>query len=77
MRVYVYCIRVNVSEIWNEVFKNGRSKICGRQPLQNLKRYGLLKHNNYYKVKIETNWFCKRFITPFGWLRIFISKEVF
>ena len=26
-----------------KVFKNGPSKICGRQPLKNLKRYGLLK----------------------------------
>ena len=29
--------------IWNKVFKNGPSKICGRQPLKNLKGYGLLK----------------------------------
>ena len=28
---------------WNKVFKNGSSKICGRQPLKNLKVYGLLK----------------------------------
>ena len=25
---------------WLKVFKNGRSKICGRQPLKNLKGYG-------------------------------------
>ena len=25
---------------WLKVFKNGRSKICGRQPLKNLKEYG-------------------------------------
>ena len=29
--------------IWNKVFKNGPSKICGRQPLKNLKGYGLPK----------------------------------
>ena len=29
--------------IWDKVFKNGPSKICGRQPLKNLKGYGLLK----------------------------------
>ena len=29
--------------IWDKVFKNGPSKICGRQPLKNLKVYGLLK----------------------------------
>ena len=28
--------------IWVKVFKNGPSKICGRQPLKNLKGYGLL-----------------------------------
>ena len=26
---------------WVKVFKNGPSKICGRQPLKNLKCYGL------------------------------------
>ena len=26
---------------WDKVFKNGPSQICGRQPLENLKRYGL------------------------------------
>ena len=30
--------------IWDKVFKNGPSEICGRQPLKNLKWYGLLKH---------------------------------
>ena len=29
--------------IWVKVFKNGPSKICGRQPLKNLKRCGLLR----------------------------------
>ena len=28
---------------WDKVFKNGPSKIYGRQPLKNLKRYGLPK----------------------------------
>ena len=28
---------------WVKVFKNEPSKICGRQPLKNLKGYGLLK----------------------------------
>ena len=27
---------------WEKVFKNGPSKICGRQPLKNLKEYALL-----------------------------------
>ena len=29
--------------IWDKVFKNGPSKICGRQPFKKLKGYGLLK----------------------------------
>ena len=28
--------------IWDKVFKNGPSKICGRQPLKKLKGYGRL-----------------------------------
>ena len=27
---------------WDKVFKNGPIKMCGRQPLKNVKRYGLL-----------------------------------
>ena len=29
--------------MWGKVFKNGPSKICGRQPSKNVKGYGLLK----------------------------------
>ena len=28
---------------WNKVFKNGPSKICGKQSLKNQKEYGLIK----------------------------------
>ena len=31
--------------LWVKIFKNGPSKICGRQPLKNLKWYGLPKQN--------------------------------
>ena len=31
------------SFIWGKVFKNGPTKICGRQPLKKLKEHGLLK----------------------------------
>ena len=31
-----------MKDIWDKVFKNGPNKICGRQPLQNFKQYGLL-----------------------------------
>ena len=34
----------DVNIISDKVFKNGPSKICGRQPLKNLKGYGLLSH---------------------------------
>ena len=37
--------------ILDKVFKNGPSKICGRQPLKNLKKYDLLKavfHKFYF-----------------------------
>ena len=33
--------------LFNKVFKNGPSKICRRQPLNNLKGYGLLKQTIY------------------------------
>ena len=29
--------------MWDKVFENGPSKICGRQILKNLKEYGVLK----------------------------------
>ena len=32
-----------MTNIWDKVFKNGPSEICGRQPLINLKCYGLHK----------------------------------
>ena len=28
---------------WDKIFMNGLGKICGRQPLNHLKGYGLLK----------------------------------
>ena len=28
-----------ISSIWDKVFKNEASKICGREPLKNLKEY--------------------------------------
>ena len=36
--------------IWDKVFKRGLSKFCGRQPLKNLKGYGLLKHFNTWQI---------------------------
>ena len=31
--------------IWIKIFDNGPCEVCGRQPLKNLKWYGLLKHS--------------------------------
>ena len=35
--------RYNLRFIWVKIFKSWSSKVCGRQLLNNLKRYGLLK----------------------------------
>ena len=37
------------SNKWNKVFKNGPSKICGRQPLKNLSGYGCLSKQYPFK----------------------------
>ena len=39
-----------LSIIWDKVFKNRPSKLCGRQPLKNLKGYGKLKQTIPFKV---------------------------
>ena len=36
--------------IWDKVFKNGPSKIYGKQPLKNLKRYGHLSRPYHFKI---------------------------
>ena len=47
LTAYYFCNKRSIIDIrlgskWDKVFKNGPSKICGRQPLKNLKWYGLL-----------------------------------
>ena len=37
----------NDSDIWDKVFKNGTSEICGRQPSKNLKGHVCL-NNPFY-----------------------------
>ena len=37
--------------LYENVFKNGPSKICGRQPFKNLKGYGLRKQN-FFKGRL-------------------------
>ena len=34
-------LNLNMNNIWDKVFKNAPSKICGREPLKNSKEYGL------------------------------------
>ena len=41
---------MKVSLIWDIVFKNGPSKIFRRQPLQNMKVYGLLKASKKWNM---------------------------
>ena len=50
-----------MNNIWFKVFKNGRSKIRGKQPLKNLKWYGLPKESS-------TNfaWSILEYLDPFG-----------
>ena len=38
-----------LSNIWHKVFKSGINQFCGRQPLKNLKEYGL-SHLSVYRV---------------------------
>ena len=45
--------KISPTNLRDKVFKNGPSEICGRQPLKNLKWYGLLKqtipHFKFFK----------------------------
>ena len=40
-------------EKWDKIFKNGPSKICGKQPLKNLKWYGLLHITSFLKAVFQ------------------------
>ena len=53
----LFCLNMKVSNIWDKVFKNRPSKICGRQPFKKLERYGLLKLE--YFVPFLPLTFCK------------------
>ena len=54
---------VTWNNIWGKVLKNGRSKICGKQPLKYLKGYGLLKQN--YSLKFFESSLPQIFLGPF------------
>ena len=50
-----FLILINI--ISDKVFKKGLSKICGRQSLKNLKKFGLLKQYNLFKQAIADELF--------------------
>ena len=43
----IYIVCEEFYHIWDKVFKNGPSEICGWQPLKKLKWYGLLADHMY------------------------------
>ena len=51
----------NLGNIWFKVFKNGPSKICGRQPLKNLKGDGLLRH---FMIFTNFSWSILEYFVP-------------
>ena len=56
---------------WGKVFKNGQSKICGRQPLKNLKWYGLPRQTISLQIFLRlssTNftWSTLQYFAPFA-----------
>ena len=46
----VQCAELHAN-IWDKVFKNEPSKICERQPFENLKGYGLVKQAVSHTLK--------------------------
>ena len=53
-----------VKTLWDEVFKSEPSKICGRQPLKNLRWYGLLSYFKFFK-STNVTWFILEYFTPY------------
>ena len=51
--------------VWDKVFSNGPSKLCGRQPLKNLKSYDLPK------------WSTLEYFDPFYLFKVFIIEITF
>ena len=64
------------SNKWNKVFKNGPSKICGRQPLKNLK-WNVLKavFHEFYLVHSWMPWpICYYISSVFYWCHFVLQK---
>ena len=57
--------------IWDKVFKSGPSKICGRQPLKNLKGYCLLKQK--ISLQIISKAVFHKFYLVYSWILCPIS----
>ena len=62
---------LTMTNIWLKVFKNGPSKICGRQLLKNLKWYGLLTQNislQNFNMPSSRNftWFILEYLDPYA-----------
>ena len=51
MRFHSSSIVIDIKR--EKVFKNGPSKICGRQPLKNLKGYDLLKADHAHSIFLK------------------------
>ena len=49
---------------WDKVFKNGPSKICGRQPLKNMKGCGLLLSCLLRLSSTNFNWATLEYFVP-------------
>ena len=64
------CIKALISRIWGKIFKSGPSKVCGRQRLNNMKWYGLLRQTillEIFQSLSSTNftWSILKFFAPF------------
>ena len=59
--------------MWDKVFKSGPSKICGRQPLKNLKGYGA----DHFKRLSSTDftWSTLEYLVPFKILLTIIGHD--
>ena len=53
---WIQSIVMSATFIWDRVFKNEPSKICGRQPFKNLRCHGLLKHTSAFELSEQQCW---------------------
>ena len=60
-------LSVTYSDIRDEVFKNRPSNICGKQPLKNFKRYGLMKQTISLQIFLKADF--QKFYFVHSWIR--------